>query len=280
MAKAADKPSKTWDITVNNYTDADVALLQSWEAEVSKMVVAKEVGEKGTPHLQGRITFKRTYRFSALTKLAPKWHWEKTMAKQDFLYCKKQGSEVIIDINNSKQGERSDLAVAVELVKKRGASAVAEELPETFVKYHRGLTALQGALEKPRDTAPEVHVRWGEPGSGKTRFVYDNHPHEEIWVKPAGDWFDGYVGQEVALFDDFYGSVKYCEFLKLLDRYPMRVPVKGGFVQWRPRVIYITSNAPPEEWYKSIADKRALLRRITSITKLGDAEYSGHENLL
>lgn len=273
------KQSRTWDLTVNNYTDADIELINSWSEEVKRGVVSKETGETGTPHLQGRITFKRPYRLTALKKLAPKWHWEPTLNAQDSLYVMKADSEVIWNVDHRQQGHCSDLAAAVEAVKNGGLKRAAQDHPETFVKYHRGLAALRDQYDEPRDFAPEVHVRWGEPGSGKTRHVYENHPAGQIWSKPAGDWFDGYEGQEVALFDDFYGGVKYHEMLKLLDRYPMRVPVKGGFVQWRPRYIYITSNVPPEQWYPNINDKRALMRRLTTTTQVGDASYRGHNDI-
>lgn len=272
--------SRTWDLTVNNYTDADIELLQMWTDDVTRMVVSKETGECGTPHLQGRITFKRSYRLAGLKKLAPRFHWELTKCWQDSLYVQKDGSEVVINVNNKQQGQRSDLEAAITAAREGGMKRAAAEHPVAVAKFHRGIEAvLRYAYDEPRDFAPEVHVRWGEPGSGKTRFVYDTHPVVEIWDKPDGDWYDGYGGHEVVIFDDFYGGVKYSHMLKLLDRYPMRVPIKNGFVQWRPRKIYFTSNVPPEEWYPNVADKRALMRRITTVTKVGDASYRGHNDI-
>lgn len=143
------KPSKTWDITINNWTPEDLQLLRSWTEEVSKMCVAAEVGEQGTPHLQGRITFKRAYRFAGVAKLGIKhWHWEATKAAQDDLYCRKAGSDVLIDVNNTRPGARTDLESACALVKEKGARAVAREMPEVYVKYHKGLEALEEALEE------------------------------------------------------------------------------------------------------------------------------------
>lgn len=60
--------------------------------------------------------------------------------------------------------------------------------------------------------------------------------------KGAQLWFDGYLGESVAVFDDF--RPWWCRFdylLALLDRYPIRVPVKGGFVNWIPEIIIITT---------------------------------------
>lgn len=113
-----------------------------------------------------------------------------------------------------------------------------------------------------------VIVYWGPTGAGKTRAVYDNLPSpESIYVHPGGPWFDGYDSQPIVLFDDFGGSeFKLTYLLKLLDRYPMRVPVKGGFVSWCPQEIYITSNHAPVSWFPNAKEEhvRALMRRITN----------------
>jgi len=54
--------------------------------------------------------------------------------------------------------------------------------------------------------------------------------------------------------------------LQLLDRYPLRVEVKGSSVPFVSRRIIITSNASPDEWYPNIRDRTPLMRRITSVT--------------
>ena len=52
------------------------------------------------------------------------------------------------------------------------------------------------------------------------------------------DWFDGYIGQDTAIFDDFRASGnRFSYILRIIDRYPMDVPVKGGFVYWNPKYI-------------------------------------------
>lgn len=85
-------------------------------------------------------------------------------------------------------------------------------------------------------------------------------------------WFDGYLGEEVALFDDFYGQIDIKMMLRLCDRYPLRTQVKGGTAMWRPRKVYITSNHPPDEWWTevgdqtSVAQREAFMRRVTSVT--------------
>lgn len=241
--------------------------------------------DTGRLHFQGYVEFSKVMRLSGCKKVLSKAHWKpkykESTREQARDYCLKTDTRIDgpwVHGKWVKDGERTDLQVVTDKIKE-GASLkdIFETAPETTLKYTKNIQTLRALYDEAQDSAPEVHVRWGAPGSGKTRFVYENHT--DVWSKPDGDWFDGYEGHEVVLFDDFYGGVKYNTMLKLLDRYPMRVPIKGSFVQWRPRIIYITSNVPPEEWYTNIADKRALLRRITSITKLGDENYQRHNAL-
>lgn len=90
-------------------------------------------------------------------------------------------------------------------------------------------------------------------------------------------WFDGYVGQTRVIFDDF--RPWWCEFswlLRLLDRYPIQVPVKGGFVNFIPEEIIITTNKSPEDafgMYRSNEDLQQLRRRLTRVVHF--AKLSG-----
>lgn len=89
-------PRKNWFFTWNNYSDSDIEKLTTWvSANCSKSSIGREVGEGGTPHLQGCITLKNKMRFTALKKLWPVPHWEKTWnPERAILYCAKDGDMV------------------------------------------------------------------------------------------------------------------------------------------------------------------------------------------
>ena len=56
---APTKQSTRYCFTLNNYTDNDIELLRKFYANYCKyLVYGKEVGESGTPHLQGFFTLK------------------------------------------------------------------------------------------------------------------------------------------------------------------------------------------------------------------------------
>lgn len=137
------KVSKTWDFTINNYSSDDEELLKVWTSEVSRMVVSREVSKTGTPHLQGRVTFKRAYRGTGLKKLHDDAHWEPTECQQDSLYCMKKESDVFINVDNRQQGRRTDLEDVAEMIKNGSSvSEVAKAYPGQYIKYYRGIQEL------------------------------------------------------------------------------------------------------------------------------------------
>lgn len=120
--------------------------------------------------------------------------------------------------------------------------------------------------EEPRSEKTHVVVLVGKPGTGKSRYAYDcaRRDHgDSVYYKPRGEWWDGYDGQAAVVIDDYYGWLKYDELLKIMDRYPYRVPIKGGFRQFTSRIIYITSNVDIDRWYHFQGyDTAAIMRRV------------------
>lgn len=93
-----------------------------------------------------------------------------------------------------------------------------------------------------------------------------------------GKWWDGYDGQRVVVMDDFAGNIPFKELLKLADYYPHRVEVKGGVRTFSSKIIVITSNTRPEEWYDNAKNEMgALYRRIGQAMWLDNEErYCKH----
>jgi len=265
--------SKSWSYTLNNYDDKDVTFFEKLEG-ITRHRCAKEIGESGTPHLQGVVCFRKAYRLSALKKLHDRVHWEPTKSLDHSInYCGK--GDVIIDFFFSAQGMRSDIKVACDMIKDgKNMIEVATNYPDVYVKYNRGMEKLEHLLAKlPKDFPTEVLVFHGPSGCGKSRKAREIDPNLYNVMTPNGKggalWFDGYNGEETILFDDFYGWVSYELILQITDRYPMKVNVKGSTVHRRWTRVIFTSNKSPLGWWEEMPNPKAFLRRCTKNEILG-----------
>lgn len=143
--------------------------------------------------------------------------------------------------------------------------------PITWCRYYRQYQQLQLQLgiSRPFIRRLQVHVYLGPPGSGKTCEAFVLSPTLYRLSPPATVsspvWWDGYIGQEAVLIDDFEGWIPYRTLLQILDVYPLILPVKGGFVMANYSTVYITSNSEMNLWYGG--DISALERRITEIKR-------------
>lgn len=228
----------------------------------------------GKHHWQGFVQLKKTMRMSAVkTEIGDDAiHLEKRRGTPDEArdYCMKDEridgpwEEGVF----CTQGKRTDIDDVVDMIKnKKSWKEIIEECPSTFVKYSRGLEKVKFIYnESPPDREIVVTVLWGEPGVGKTRWVYENKP--DVYRVQSSKWWDGYEGQNEILFDDFEGQIPYLNMLNYLDRYRLMLEFKGGQVWANWTKVYITSNEKPENWYIRDDMSKALLRRITSVTKL------------
>ena len=81
--------------------------------------------------------------------------------------------------------------------------------------------------------------------------------------------FDAYDGEHTILFDDFYGQIPYETLLRYLDRYKVRLNVKGSYTYANWYKVFFTSNMDIMEWYPG-KNIDALLRRITKTINFED----------
>lgn len=283
--------SKHWCFTLNNWTEDEYAQLEVIGSEIAKgsdrftyLVFGKErsgggAGDSasggepaGTPHLQGFISFVNRRTMSSVKRdIGDRVHLERVRGtpQEASSYCKKDGDFVEYGEVPAGPGRRTDLEGPINAI--RGGSRirqVARDFPREFVKYSRGLQALvgfhRGAFTPPR----KVYAFIGSAGAGKTRAVH--LAEEDLFVHSGDRWFDGFEGQEAALFDDFDGSqLSKGVFLRVIDQYAMDVPVKGSFVPWTPKRVYITSNLEIDRWYPDLSydQQEAVSRRIHCVKK-------------
>ena len=252
--------------------------------DVPYAVFQLEEGAAGTPHYQGYVHFGKPKKIGPhFRSLFQGTVWVKAAKgkpSQNRVYCTKSEGRKAgpWEIGECPQGQgaRSDLTSFYEAVRAgKRARDLVEDFHTVLAKYPRYYNTLL-SLQTPamRPDGVKVVLSFGSTGVGKTREVLAaNEGNPEFFRQPltSGFWLDGYDGQEIVLLDDFAGaaskiSLTHC--LQLLDRYPVQVPVKGSFVWWRPKEVWVTTNVHPRLWYKweqREEQYNALMRRFTVI---------------
>ena len=147
--------------------------------------------------------------------------------------------------------------------------------PAQMAKFPR----MFAALHKPPKVRepPEVILLYGPTGTGKTHWFFAKS-NESWYSTPVSNgtlWLDGYQGEDWVLFDDFSGQIALVQLLRMLDRYPISLPVKGAHVDFSPaNKICITTNIHPRMWYKWKGRENqypALARRFTKVYEFNES---------
>lgn len=262
------KRLRNFVFTFNNYTQQDVDRIYNYEFS-EYVIIGFEIGESGTPHMQGYMELKKQLGFNRVkTDLGDGIHIEsrKGTQKQAIDYCKKDGQFVENGVAK-KSGKRNDISRVKEIIYEEDGTMM-DVISEatSYQALRSGQILLTYKPPKQKFFPKTVHWFWGPSGTNKTRTAVESCS-DDYWISGENlKWFDGYFGQKFVIIDDFRKD--FCTFhflLRLLDVYHLRVPYKGGFVEWNPDLIFITSCYAPSDVYETREDIYQLLRRITEI---------------
>lgn len=277
--------AKNWLFTLNNFTQEEFVLLcdgpqPEW---IRYITFQHERGSEGTDHLQGYMECTTKRRLAQVRDYLPRAHWEVRRGSQSqaIAYCQKADSRVDGPWHmglpfESRQGKRTDLdELATQLYSGASEDQIRDTFPGHSLRFQKTIREeirsrrVKEYSRKSRDI--EVYVFWGDPGSGKTRSVYESEGFDRVYTLNTASnghvWFDGYMGEPVLLIDDFRGWIAFNEVLKILDRYPYRLPIKGSFDYAAWTRVYITSNHSIENWWRDESNHciAALRRRISRV---------------
>lgn len=211
--------STRWCLTLNNFTEED---LTKWDTVFSDELVTKyaiygrEVGDNGTPHLQGFVILNSSSRLTQIKGLlGDRVHAEftKGTSKQAADYCKKEGIFREFGEFPGAQGKRSDIDRFTDWVReqteKPDERTIASNFPGIWTKYprlvqlvdhlwgHANLVPggfelnewqqeLDEQLRQPADDRSIIFVVDGIGGSGKSMFCrhqLTNYPDETQVMK-------------------------------------------------------------------------------------------------
>lgn len=275
------RKAKNWCFTWNNPTSRP----EAWKG-YSYLVYQREIApETGTPHYQGYVQMAQRRSLTQMKKVEPRCHWAIALGspEQNEKYCTKAESRDPTPDSGpwrfgaiSRQGQRHDLEnLASLIISGTNLREIAESHPTEFIRYNRGLQALVQFQPPPPIYDPEILVKLfiGPTGTGKTysAAVDAPVPGAEVYLKPTGKWFDFYTGQEYCVLDDMAGSaseIKLVDLLRMLDKYRFQVEVKGSYTWFRRKVVVVTTNIHPMNWYSYDGRTEhyfALARRFSEV---------------
>lgn len=268
--------SRVWVFTYQ--VGGEDQLPSIWNQDLMKFLTyqLEKAPTTGQLHLQGALRMKSPSKMKRVktamglegVHLEPAKAWDKAK-----LYANKEETRQAGPWTfgaDEGQGARTDiLKIATMVAAGKRDREVAKEDPVTYMRMHKGISALRSAVVPP-EIRPTLRVAllWGKTGCGKTWAVTKAWEDKDYYsvFDLTHPWFDGYQGEEYVLMDDIGTGCMDINFLKrVLDKYKMTVPVKGTSANFHATTIVLTSNSPPECWFPAAREEdiAAIKRRMT-----------------
>lgn len=95
-------------------------------------------------------------------------------------------------------------------------------------------------------------VLWGETNVGKSTTAWKYAGWDAYPKDPRSKFWCGYQGQENVVIDEFRGGIDIAHMLRILDKFPMIIELKGYSTVLKAKNIWITSNLHPKDWYPDL----------------------------
>lgn len=286
---AENSRAKRWCFTLNNYTFEEEHKIQ--EVECEYLIYGHEVGENGTPHLQGYITFTTRKSFNTMKKLlGDRCHIEvaRGTVQSNIDYCTKQDNEHYF-VKGEAPKEASEKGAQATKRKWEEARQAAkegrfEDIPsDLWIRYRNSWKSeYQEEVNKNTTEIRDFNLKdhfywiWGPTGTGKSHLARalakKLDPDNQPYLKPLNKWWNGYKGQKVTLIEE--ATPDTCKFITSLmkqwcDKWPFTAEVKGGSFDCgiRPDYIIITSNYSIQQCFPNEEDYYPMQRRCTEFYK-------------
>lgn len=254
--------------TINNWCEWDIVDIEKLQETCEYYIYGKEVGESGTPHLQGFVRFKNGITFARIKQLLPRAHIEVQRGTpfEAAEYCKKEGDYV--EWGELKSGARSTKqrwSAIIDAAERGDMGFIKSEFPSEYLRYHDKLLRLRVRQSGILDNL-ENEWWYGPTGTGKSRKVWADYP--DHYPKQLNKWWDGYMDEEVVVIEEWAPKNEMtASSLKIwADRYPFSCEVKGACIRRiRPKKIIVTSNYTMEQCFERVEDLEPLQRRFKQV---------------
>ncbi len=233
--------------------------------------------QTGTEHIQAYVSYRERITFDEARE---KWPGAAVSAifkspQVNRAYClkedtRKPGGHTWEDGVLPIYTKRQDCQTMVEMVTE-GATNLQLIMwnAQLYSQMRNVLMELRDLLTGKRSEMTRCRVYWGDTKMGKSRRAYavantfDKWDYVAVGMKGSRLWWDGCEMAMCIVVEDYDGEWPMRTLLRVLDRYPMRVEIKGGHCQFVAKMVIFTSNKHPRDWYPDVEyDGGPLQRRL------------------
>lgn len=277
---------KNWVFTINNYPPELPGILQQRFSDTKHYCVFKKevCPTTNTKHLQGLVCFTDRLRWAQARAFfdnpdGTNNSWLKTMRgtiEQAETYVSKEDTadpsdNTVYRIGSrpSGQGARNDLSDIVSAIADHKSEREVFEIdPSSYIKYSTGIKRAIALTATKRNFKTIVYWFYGPTGTGKSKLANEITGNDVYYKSPNNDWWEAYQNEKFVIIDDYRTNMcTFSELLRLFDRYPHKVNIKGSHAEFNSNIIIVTTPKTPQETWqtRSSEDINQLVRRITDV---------------
>lgn len=273
--------SRNWTFTINNYVDDDYTDITSMDAKY--VIVGDEVGDDGTPHYQGYVSWPQPKSLKQMKVLLPRAHLEIAVASAEVNreYCSKD--TVRYEHGTCPMSQADKGAAGKASYEETKALALEGRIDEVdashYIRHYHTLKKIALDHAPKPDDLDDVCGVWyyGVSGIGKSRKARLDFPHS-FFKSANDDWWDGYQDEKTVIIDDLDKFMVKCAYnLKIwADRYSFWASIKGLKRHLRPEVVCVTSQYSIDQIWED-EETRAALRRRFKVVHFSTSPFSQQE---
>lgn len=229
-----------------------------------------ETGEGGFEHWQVLVIYRRKQSLRGVKEYFPREsHAELAYSKAALDYVWKEATrvdgtqfqygELPFKRNDSKDWEKIWVAA------KEGKI---EEIPaDVRICHYSALRKITSDFARAREMVRQCWIFTGPTATGKSRRAWEEAGLDAYPKDPRTKFWDGYQGEKHVVMDEFRGGIDISHLLRWLDRYPLRVEIKGASTISRMECMWITSNLTVDQWWPQLDAETldAFKRRVNIV---------------
>ncbi|AET73220.1 replication associated protein [Phaeocystis globosa virus 12T] len=244
--KTQISPCKRWCFTLNNYTNEQYSsIVLLFNSKATTYVIGDEVGEQGTPHLQGYVEFRDKLRPLNLFEFKG-IHWEKAKGNKDanIAYCSKE--------------------------KVKSSKGIPKPIKTLDTLYPWQAAIEKIALGEPDDR--KIYWYWDDDGNiGKSAFIkYMIIKHKILFCSGGkhADIMTLVFNQDMdetscVMFDiprANKGHISYASLESIKNGMVCNTKYETGVKVFNPPNLFVFANFPPEDETQLSADRWVITK--------------------